>query len=367
MTSASQPADSRPRRDPAVVALVTVSPGTTGGQAVQAAALRDALRSEGMVLRHVPTNPPLPPGLRWLRDVRFVRTLVNEVVYALRLRELRGADIAVLFSAANWSFLLAPAPAILAARALGCKVVLAYHSGEAEEHLSRFGRIVKPLLRRVDHLVVQSEFLRGIFERHGLSARVVPNVIDLDAFAFKPPSGGARLVSARSLEPHYGVDDTLRAFALIREAYPQATLTILGTGGQEVELRRLTMRLGVGGVRFLGAVHARAMPRVLADCDIFVNSSWIDNQPVSILEAFAAGLPVVTTPPGGIPELVRNESTGLLVPHGDPHAMAKAVSRLLDSPALAVSLAERARQEVERFSWSQVRGAWLDMCTGEKA
>jgi L-malate glycosyltransferase len=348
-----------------VVALVTVSPSATGGQAVQAAALRDALRKEGVAVRHVPTNPRLPGGLRWVRDVPFLRTLVNQALYLRRLTELREADIAVLFSAANWSFLLAPAPAILTARALGCKVVLAYHSGEAREHLSRWRRIVVPLLRQVDHVIVQSAFLRDIFAGFGIDARVVPNVVDLEAFAFAPPSGGARLLSARNLEPHYGVDDTLRAFALLRQAYPQATLTVVGSGSQEADLRRLAMRLGVGGVKFLGDVPAREMPRVYRDCDIFVNSSWVDNQPVSILEAFAAGLPVVTTPTGGIPEMVRNDTTGFLVPHGDPAAMAKSVSRLLDAPDLARQIAERARREVERYTWQHVRAEWLDLCTSE--
>jgi glycosyltransferase involved in cell wall biosynthesis len=89
-----------------------------------------------------------------------------------------------------------------------------------------------------------------------------------------------------------------------------------------------------------------------------VNSSTIDNQPVSILEAFAAGLPVVTTPAGGIPELVRHEETGLLVPCGEPAAMASAVAGLLEDPPRALALARRAREEAERHAWPRLRRAW---------
>lgn len=106
------------------------------------------------------------------------------------------------------------------------------------------------------------------------------------------------------------------------------------------------------------------MPDLLATVDIFVNASVIDNQPVSVLEAFAAGLPVVTTGTGDIANLVRDGETGFLVPPADAAALAKAVTTLLDEPERAARMALRARGEVERYTWSHVRELWARVYAG---
>src|SRR5256885_17176390 len=97
------------------------------------------------------------------------------------------------------------------------------------------------------------------------------------------------------------------------------------------------------------------MPSLYGENDIFVNSSVIDNQPVSDLEAFALGLPVVSTGPGDIANMARDGETGLIVPQGDPAAMAKADGTLLDNPGRAVGIARRARQEVQQHTRSPWR------------
>ena len=106
------------------------------------------------------------------------------------------------------------------------------------------------------------------------------------------------------------------------------------------------------------------MPRLYDDADIFLNSSVVDNQPVSVLEAFAAGLPVVSTAVGDLAALVRDGETGLVVPSGDPGAMADAAMTLLDSSERAAAMARRARQETERYTWAHVRHEWAAVCSG---
>ena len=100
------------------------------------------------------------------------------------------------------------------------------------------------------------------------------------------------------------------------------------------------------------------MPGLLDTADIFVNSSVVDNQPVSVLEAFASGLPVVSTGTGDIAALVRDGETGLIVPPDDPAAIVKAVTSLLDDPERAHLIARLARHEVETFTWPRVREQW---------
>jgi phenylacetate-CoA ligase len=201
------------------------------------------------------------------------------------------------------------------ARTLGKRVILNYHSGEADDHLARWGVRVHPWLRLAHEIVVPSEYLRDVFARHGYRARVIPNVVDTSRFLFRERVPlRPRLVSTRNLESHYGLDNTIEAFALVRERYPEATLTIAGYGGEEQSLRRLAGSLAPDAVRFVGRVEPPQMPSLLDAADVFVNSSVVDNQPVSVLEAFASGVPVVSTPTGDIANMVRDVETGLLVP-----------------------------------------------------
>lgn len=348
------------------IALIAPSLETLGGQAIQARALMHGLRNEGYEVLFVPINPGFPLGLRWLRRYRYVRTVVNEVRYLPTLLRLRQADLVHVLSASYWSFVLAPLPAILVARGFGKRLVLNYHSGEAPDHLARWGRLVHPWLRLVDEIVVPSEYLRSVFTRHGYRTRVIRNVVDTSRFVYRERRiPRPRLLSTRNLEPHYRVDNTLEAFARLRGRYPDATLTVAGYGGEEGRLRRLAASLGVEGVRFAGRVEPEAMPRLYDEADIFLNSSVVDNQPVSVLEAFAAGLPVVSTAAGDLAALVRNGETGLIVPSGDPEAMADAVTSLLGNPDHTVAMARRGRQEAQRHTWSHVRHAWAAVYSGQ--
>jgi len=350
------------------IALVAFSRDILGGQGVQAHALVAELREDGYEVRFVPFNPRVPRLLQGVRRYRYLRTLLNQALYLPSLRRLRDADVVHVFSASYWSFVLATTPAILAARRLGKRIVLHYHSGEADDHLARWGHWVHPWLRLVDEIVVPSEYLRRVFAGHGYRVRVIRNVVDTSCFRYRARASlRARLLSTRNLEPHYRVDNTLEAFALLQGRYPEATLTVAGSGSEEARLRRLADSLGARGIRFVGRVVPAAMAGLHDQADVFVNSSVVDNQPVSVLEAFAAGLPVVSTDTGGIAAMVRDGETGLLVPPGDPAALAKAVTGLLDDPDRARLLARRARREVEQYTWAAVREAWAAVYAGRPA
>ena len=211
-------------------------------------------------------------------------------------------------------------------------------------------------------------YLRAAFAHHGYRARVIPNVVDASRFRYRERSPlRPRLLSTRNLESYYRIDNTLEAFALVRARHREATLTIAGSGSEEPRLRRLAASLGSHGIRFVGRVEPAAMADLCEQADIFVNSSVVDNQPVSVLEAFAAGLPVVSTPTGDLAALVRDGDTGLIVPAGDPPAMAKAVVSLLDHPECAQRMARRAHGTVEAYSWPRVREQWAAVYSGATA
>jgi glycosyltransferase involved in cell wall biosynthesis len=292
-----------------------------------------------------------------------VRTLVNQALYVPGLTRLAAVDVVHVFSASYASFLLAPVPAMLAARMMNKRVVLHYHSGEAEDHLANWGPLVHPWLRLADEIVVPSAYLGEKFARFGYRTTVIPNVVDVSRFAYRERVPlQPRLLSTRNLEPMYGVDVIVDAFARLRALVPDATLTIAGYGSEEPRLRQEAAP--TGGIRFIGKVAPEHMPDVLAAADIFLNASVVDNQPVSILEAFASGLPVVSTPTGDIPAMLHHGHAGVLVPHRDPAALAAAVAALLDYPDDAREMARRAQHGVDGYTWAAVRDAWSSVYAG---
>lgn len=309
----------------------------------------------------VPIDPVPPAPFDRLLQVKFARTLVTQACYwPLLVREIARADVVHVFSASYFSFLLAPLPAIVVARLFGKPVVLNYHSGEAPDHLARsaFARHVLRSWVRVN--VVPSTFLRDVFSTFGIPARVVANTIDLRQFDCRVRHPlRPRLISTRNLEPHYNVACTLRAFARVQARHPDASLTVVGSGSQDRALRTLASELGLRNVVFAGRVPPGEMSRYYADADIYVQSPSVDNMPLSVLEAFASGLPVVSTKVGGVPSILTGGEHGTLVPDNDAEALAMAVLNLLDQPDRARWMAAKARASCAAYQWPVVREGWL--------
>ena len=343
------------------VAIVAPSIGILGGQAVQAERLINRWRDDPDVRAFLVPINPVPPGpLRHLVGIKYVRTIATQLTYyPLLLRELRKADVVHVFSASYFSFLLAPLPAVLIARMYGKPVVMNYRSGEAPDHLRR-SAIARATLRSVDRNVVPSNFLKDVFARFGIPSEIIPNIVDLDRFRFRPRDPfRPHIVSTRNFEPLYNVECTIRAFHLLQARYPDASLTLVGSGSQENRLRQLSAELGLRNLHFAGRVAPDEIWRFYADADIYLQTPDIDNMPASVLEAFASGCAVVSTDAGGVPAILTDGRHGLLVPANDHVAAAEAVTRLLDDPVLAGRLARTAFESCGRYQWSVVRTAWL--------
>ena len=348
---------------PLRVLIVAPSLDILGGQAVQAARLMTRLGGESsLAIGFLPINPRLPGILRKLQAIKYVRTVVTSLLYvATLLARVRRYDCIHVFSASYFSFVLAPTPAILIAKLYGKKVVLNYHSGEAEDHLARWRSAIK-VIRWTDEIAVPSEYLVRVFARFGLRARAICNTIETETFRFRArPSLRPAFLSNRNLESHYGVDCVLRAFAIIQKRFPEACLTVAGDGSERGALEQLARELNLRNVEFKGQVDPAKVFLLYDAADIYLNGSKIDNQPLSLLEAFACGLPVVTTNAGGIPDIVTHERTGLLVKRDDYQAMADAAIRLLEDAQLAARITSAGREECRKYSWNAVRNQWLEL------
>lgn len=361
--------DLRPIR----VGLAGPSLDILGGQAVQLERLRARLaRTPGIEVGFIAMNPRLPAPLRFLQRIKYVRTIANEVAYLIALlRQVPRYDVIHAFSPSYWAFLIGPVPALAIARMYGRGALLNYHSGEAEDHLATW-RTAVPLARLAHRIAVPSGYLRDVFARFGLAAEPIHNFVDTDDLPYRARTTICpRFLSNRNLEPLYNVSCILRAFARIQAEVPEAELVVAGYGSDRPRLEALVDELGMRHVRFTGRVPHQEMGRLLDEADILLNSPDIDNMPLSLLEAQAAGLPIVSTSTGGIPYIVRHEANGLLVDPGDDAGLAAAALRMLREPGLAERLSRQGRQDcLTSYTWPVVEAKWLrlyqDLASAER-
>jgi L-malate glycosyltransferase len=345
------------------ICVVAPSLEIYGGQSIQAARLVKGLNQEAEIMADwLPHNPRLPGPLHLLQRVKYVRTVVTEFTYLLLLlTKLWRYDVIHVFSASYFSFLLAPTPAILISKLFGKPVILNYHSGEADDHLRRW-RSAMPVCRMADRVIVPSGFLVDVFGRYGVRAEAIFNTVELDKFSFHD-RGALRpiILSNRNFEANYNVATTLRAFEAIQQRIPDAKLFVAGDGGERGQLQALSRELGLKNVEFTGPIAPDQMPALYDRADIFINSSVVDNMPLSIIEAFACGLAVATTGAGGIPRIVTHDRNGKLVAPGDHQALARAVLSLLEDNAAATRLIENARSDSLLYTWVSVKSEWLTL------
>jgi len=343
------------------VAIVAPSLRYVGGQSVQADLLKHLWRNDPNVeIRFLAVDPHLPDILSWAEGMPGVRTILREPLYLLHLwRGLKEIDVAHIFAASYWSFLLAPAPAWLIAKVFKKKSIINYHSGEARDHLKRF-RSGMFVLSRADQIVTCSDYLVNVFREFGLSAIAIPNVVDLSQFHFHERNPlRPHLVCTRGFSEYYGVDVVVKAFAEVKKVFAEARLDLVGGGPLEPAIRKQVANLRLSGVNFAGVVSRERIGMYYDQSDIFINASWLDNLPVSVIEAFRAGTPVVSTCPECMPYLVEHERTGLLSKVGDERALAANVIRLLQDGALARKLAMNAHHESTKYTWDVAREQWL--------
>lgn len=345
------------------VLLIAPSLHILGGQAVQAHRLMAGMQSEPSVkMGFLPFNAPLPALLPLLRPLKYVRTVVTLALYLARLAATAWRyDVIHIFTAAYYSYLLWSVPAILLGRLYGKRIIVNYRDGQCEDHLRNW-RTALPTLRLAHAIVAPSGFLVHVMQQFGLEAQAIFNILDIDHFHYRQRSRVRPVfMTNRMLEPLYNVECILRAFAIIQRGYPEATLNIAHDGPSRSGLEALARELHLQNVEFLGGVPHDRVAALYDAADIYLTTPNIDCMPGSLLECFASGIPVIATNAGGIPYILTHESTGLLVSVNDHEAVAQAAFRLVDDPELAERLTRNAREECERYRWSEIRDQWVPL------
>ena len=243
---------------------------------------------------------------------------------------------------------------------------LTLHSGTFPEFARRAPERVRRLLAAAAAVTAPSGYLLEKMLPYRPDIRLIPNAIDLGDYPFEPRRKAAPvLIWLRAFHAMYNAELAPKVLALLKPEFPEIRLIMIGRDKGDGSLRRtkeISEALDVGSrIEFPGGVPKLDVPRWLLRGSIFLNTTNVDNMPVSVIEAMACGLCVVSTNVGGIPYLLEDGHDSLLTPPDDAPAMAAAVRRILTDPALAERLSSAGRLKAERHGWDTVLPQWDEL------
>lgn len=353
-------------RPPLHIGLVGPLPPPFGGMANQTRQLNALLIAEGLTVTLIQTNAECPS--KWAANIKGLRAVLRLLPYLFRLWKQTGTvDCLHVMANSGWSWQLYAAPAVWIAWIKNVPVIINYRGGEAEQYFRSSMKWVAPTLKKASAIIVPSGFLAQVFKAFGFCAEVIPNIIDLHKFAFKGQSSvldpeSPRLVITRNLEKIYGIETAIDAVAILKERFPKIKVFIAGSGPLHAALLRQVEDLGLGdNVEFTGKLTPDQIASLYSNVDIMLNPTTVDNMPNSVLEALANGIPVVTTNVGGIPHIVTDNETALLVDAHRPEMMAARVEQLVNDPGLYEKLVLNGIKQVEKYGWINVKQQWLGL------
>ena len=238
------------------------------------------------------------------------------------------------------------------------------HGGAIPDKIRHFPKWNSRILKRAKTIITPSTFLAEAIKPYGFQAKVIPNLISLENYSFKPRRKLApRLLWMRTFYDYYNPSMAVFVLKQLLIEFPDAELTMAGQEkGIEGDVRQLVESLGLGTkVHFPGFLTDDKKQAIFNQHDIFLNTTYIDNMPVCLVEAGAFGLPIVSTNVGGVPYLVENEKNALLVKPNDVNGMAQAICRLLHDDGFAEKLSRNGRQMAERSSPANVLPLWEEV------
>lgn len=251
----------------------------------------------------------------------------------------------------------------LALRMLKKPYALTLRGGNLPGFAQSAGKRVSRFLRHAPTVTTPSAYLFEQMRPYRQELVLLPNPLDLSKYPFQHRTRpGPILVWLRTFHNIYNPSLAVRVMASLAPRFPAIRLIMMGPDrgdGSFQATKALATELGVmDRLTWTGPVTKEEIPRLLQKGDILLNTPRVDNTPVSVLEAMACGLCIVSTNVGGIPYLLEHEGDALLVPDDDEVAMGKAVQRILTEDGLADRLSRNARRKVEQCDWSMVLPRW---------
>lgn len=249
------------------------------------------------------------------------------------------------------------------ARIFKLKYIPILHGGNLPERLIKNKFLSNLIFSNSYKNIAPSNYLKSAFEEKGYSTMFIPNILELENYSFKIREHvEPTLFWVRAFKEIYNPTLAIKVLYLLKKEYPNAKLCMVGpfVDSSYEESLKLVSKLELeNSVEFTNVLLKEDWHKKAIDFDIFINTTNFDNTPVSVMEAMALGLPVVTTNVGGIPFLLKDEFDGLLVPKSNEEEMVKAIISILKNKH--PKLATNAREKVEKFSWNNNKEKWFQI------
>ncbi|SFN33369.1 glycosyltransferase family 4 protein [Salegentibacter flavus] len=247
---------------------------------------------------------------------------------------------------------------------LSLDYILLLHGGDLDKRLKTHSEITGKLFKNALLNICPSSYMQEILQQAGVNnTRFIPNPVRLEDYKFKlREKHRPRLLWVRSFAEIYNPLLALKVLEDLLKDHPEVKLCMVGPQKDEsFEECQAYAREKNLPVDFPGLLTKEEWIKLSSDYDIFLNTTDIDNTPVSVIEAMALGLPVVSTNVGGMPFLIDNGKTGLLVSPRDVNAMLNQINFLLEKPEEAQRISFAAREKVEAFDWEVVKNDWIEL------
>jgi glycosyltransferase involved in cell wall biosynthesis len=238
------------------------------------------------------------------------------------------------------------------------------HGGNLPQRLQKSRSQASKLFKGAKTNVAPSKYLMDAFAAEGYhNLTYIPNTIEIEQYSYLPRNQtGPKLLWVRSFAEIYNPMLALLVVEKLREEFPNVSLCMTGPE-KDGSLQRCKAYATDHQlpVIFTGMLSKEAWRERSEDYDIFINTTNFDNTPVSVMEAMALGLPVISTNVGGVPYLIEDQKDGLLVPSDDRDQFVNAIHKLCTNNELARSLSANARRKAEGFDWQNVKQHWLTL------
>lgn len=302
-----------------------------------------------------------------LRLISSVRNRILRVLHALAFILIQRSEIrfVVIDTFSTSAFYYAYIVGWFC-RLLRLRYVLVLHGGNLPQRYISSPNQVRRLFQGAYRIVSPSFYLARFFEGEGYLIDVISNALDIRHYAFRRRGAIApRILWVRAFDKIYNPVLAIKSLKLVLAKFPSARLTMVGpvkdTSYQEC-VRYLKDEQLEGVVTLRGLLSREQWIAESVDYDIFLSTTSVDNQPVSLMEAMALGLLVVSTNVGGVPYLVKHAYNGILVPSGDEQAMSDAIIGILEMSDVArQTLSDNAREFAAQFDWERIQPKWLNV------
>lgn len=286
---------------------------------------------------------------------------VADMVFTI-LRNFKKYDLAIIDLFSHRAFFWAEISAKIL-KSLKKSFLLVLRGGELPKFSNERRRRVKNLLNSAKKVIAPSEYLKEEMKIYRDDILCISNGINLKNYKFRLRNNlKKKFIWIRAFHKTYNPFMAIEVLKILKEEYPNIFLCMIGPDKRDGSLEEVLKEIDnfklEKNIEIIKGVEKEKIPEYLNNYDIFINTTNIDNTPVTIIEAMACGLCVVSTNVGGIPFLLKDKEDSLLVPKGDSRSMAEAILSLLKDPALCQKLSKNARQKAESFSWEKVLPLW---------